>query len=219
MSRLLQVVLLGVVLLAGGVVHGIWSDRWTPASKAQVAQAGRRVKALPLSVGMWEGTQSPWAEVEEKEAIETIVTRRYVNRLNGTGVGVLLGCGNPRNLSMFHTPLECYPAAGYTLVRPSTKLTFALGDKLPSAEFMVSDYKKTTGPLTQYVRVFWSWSGSGVWQVPDNLRLAFGPYRVLYKVYATRSLSDPEEPIDTDLCLDFLRELLPQFNQSVIEAQ
>jgi hypothetical protein len=219
MRRILQPALVAAVLLAGAILHGIWTDRWLPTSQAQVAEAGSKVKTFPLEIGPWRGEPAPWAEVENAETIETVVTRRYVNRLNGSAVGVLLGCGHSRNLSMFHTPLECYPSQGYTLTRPSEKHSLRPNESSPVAEFLVSDFKMTKGPLTQNVRVFWAWSGSGKWQVPEQLRLTFGPYRVLYKVYVTRALSDSEEPIATDPCVDFLRDLLPELNRSLFPGR
>ncbi len=217
MRQFLLPVLMALALLAGGILHGRWSDRWVPESKAQIAAAGTRITAFPINLGDWKGVNNDWPELNTENAVEKVLTRSYTNRLNGNSVGMLLACGNPRNLSLFHTPLECYPAQGYTLMA-SAKHSLRVGPS--TVEFMVSDFKRAQGPLAAYVRVFWSWSGSGDWEVPEHPRLVFGRYRVLYKVYVARPLLNPEEPVgDEDPCVEFLRELLPEVERSVLRGE
>ena len=116
MRQFLLPVLMALALLAGGILHGRWSDRWVPESKAQIAAAGTRITAFPTNLGYWKGVNNDWPELNTDNAVEKVLTRSYTNRLNGNSVGMLLACGDPRNLSLFHTPLGCYPAQGYTLM-------------------------------------------------------------------------------------------------------
>src|SRR5947209_18783105 len=107
MSRLLIPAVLTVFLVLGGLVHGLWTDRWNPTADALVAEASSRLDKVPLKVGAWQGTAAQWEEIDIPTISERVVTRQYVNRLNGNAVSVLLACGHSRNLWMFHTPAEC----------------------------------------------------------------------------------------------------------------
>jgi hypothetical protein len=216
--RSLPAVLAAAVVLAGGYLHGVRSDRWEKTSGRQIDRAGDLLRHFPDRVGPWTGRDAPWKEVRSKEEIETVVTRRYTNERTGESVGVLLGCGNPRNLSLFHTPLECYPALGFTLARREVHV-IDRGAGLPPAKFLVCDFERTLGPVSQTERVMWAFSGSGEWEVPEQPRFTFGSFRVLYKVYVTRSVASPDEPVkDDDPCLQFLRDLLPVCDKYLFAA-
>jgi hypothetical protein len=219
MKRYLPVLAVAVVVLAGGALHGVWSDRWAPHSGERIARAGRLLKEFPARVGDWESTEQPWPEVEAAESVETTVTRRYVNRRTGEAVSVLMSCGNPRNLALFHTPLECYPALGYTLSHPTRTYPVDRARGAPPSRFLVCDFQKANGPLTQYVRLLWGYSGSGAWDVPEHPRVSYGSYRVLYKVYVTRPLDSPDEPLADDRCVAFLRELMPVCDKVLFEQR
>ena len=45
----------GVALIATGIVHGYWSDRW--ASDQQVTDAVARLADIPMHIGEWEGKE------------------------------------------------------------------------------------------------------------------------------------------------------------------
>src|SRR4051812_20062873 len=58
-------VLVGLaILLAGGVAHGVWTDRWRP--NQELLDATGRVAALPASVGEWKSV--PYQQ--EADALE-----------------------------------------------------------------------------------------------------------------------------------------------------
>jgi hypothetical protein len=218
MTRILIPILLPCIVLTGGIVHGVWSDRWEPRSEEQVAEAGRLLKDFPLAIGAWEGHASPMPGIETRETVETIVTRQYVNRLSGARVGLLLACGHPKNIAMFHTPLECYPANGFAMVGNSIKHSIQSEDRTTTAEFLVNDFRLSRVQAPNFTRVFWSWTGDGDWSVPDYPRAVFGRYRVLYKLYVTSSPLDSKAPIDEDPCVDFLRDLLPVIDQTLLHS-
>ena len=54
MTRLFTALVASVLVIACGVVHGYWTDRWQPP--AETAAAAARMDALPLEVGDWNGT-------------------------------------------------------------------------------------------------------------------------------------------------------------------
>jgi hypothetical protein len=78
------------------------------------------------------------------------------------------------------------------------------------ATFSMAD-EASTVPL----RVFWSWSGDGNWQVPDNPNKTFAHYPYLYKIYIIRRLLKEDEPVDGDPCMEFAKVLLPELKKSM----
>src|SRR5438445_3065953 len=53
MSRGLAMLLALSILTASGLVHGSWSERWSPSTALQEAAA--RVNQVPLAIGDWKG--------------------------------------------------------------------------------------------------------------------------------------------------------------------
>lgn len=206
---------LGVVLLlvASGVVHGLLSDRWTNRTETLVAEARARLDAVPLHIGPWTGTDRSWTEFDERENNDKNVTRQYVNALNGNAVGLLLSAGQSRNLWLWHTPLDCYPANGYEQAAVRSTITIPVEQGV-DAEFFHTDFTLPRGSAPLHVRVFWAWSGNGRWQAPDHPKLSFGKFPALYKVYVLRTLLRRDEPLEGDPCVDFLKVVVPQLNQT-----
>src|SRR6266487_3399667 len=58
MRRFLLPALMVLALLVGGVLHGMWSDRWVPESKARIAAAGARITAFSRDLGDWKGVNN-----------------------------------------------------------------------------------------------------------------------------------------------------------------
>src|SRR4051812_15976297 len=104
---------LAVVALAGtGYLHGRWTDRWGPS--AAIDEAAAHFARLPLSFGTWEGRDITADESETvyRSAGPKLV-RRYVNRADGTSVGVLVTCGRPGGMIVEHNPRVCYGDLGF----------------------------------------------------------------------------------------------------------
>ncbi len=199
-----------VIVVAGGALHGVWSDRWEPISHEKRAQAAHLLKEFPTRLGEWESTEQPWSDIDYgQEGDFTTITRRFVNRRTGQAVSTLFASGYPRHMGLFHTPLECYPALGYTLAHPTYLCTIDRGPTAQPGRFLVCDFQKTHGPMTQYVRVLWGYSAWGDWDMPEHPSLRYGAYSVLYKVYATRPMASADEPLEGDPCVAFLRDFMP----------
>src|SRR5262249_57881511 len=62
------------VLLAAGVVHGTWTQRWRPSQELHAAAA--RLNDVPLRVGDWQGRDVPMEpEVVERSGLAAGWTR------------------------------------------------------------------------------------------------------------------------------------------------
>jgi uncharacterized protein DUF3485 len=199
------------VVVAAGLVHGFWTGRWQPASALSDAVA--RLDRVPLALGDWHG------QAEELEAVDMKRTgasawliRRYDNRLNRATVSVLLVCGRSGPISV-HTPDVCYNGAGYEMVGDAVKATVQVGASAAPAELWTARFRKQDAAVPSYLRIFWGWSTpGGPWSAPDNPRVAFARSHALYKLYVIRPMTSPDESLEEDPALPFIRQLLSQFD-------
>ncbi len=53
MTRLLSWITALTLLVAAGVLHGLWSERWRPADALEAAAV--RLEQVPLEIGDWQG--------------------------------------------------------------------------------------------------------------------------------------------------------------------
>jgi hypothetical protein len=210
MTRVLVPILTAATLLASGLVHGFLSDRWSNRAEESVREARARLDKFPTGVGDWEGVALPPSDLDPPSNEHDYVTRGYVNRLNGSAVSLLMAAGYSRNVWQWHTPDQCYPAQGFELAAPVAKTPVAVEGI--EAEFFYADFSRAGGSAPEHRRVFWGFSGDGRWQASDLPKLTFGQYANLYKVYVSRKLLRPGEPLDNDPCLEFLKVALPKLN-------
>ena len=54
MQRILVILSACAVLIASGVVHGVWTDRWS--DQADLTASAKRLDLLPIQIGAWHGT-------------------------------------------------------------------------------------------------------------------------------------------------------------------
>ena len=208
MNRLVPAVVAVALVVLCGVVHGFWTGRWSAPASADVVA---RLDSVGLDLGDWQGEK---LDVDSRlvEGMAGALYRRYVNRATGSAVTVYLVCGRPGPVAV-HTPDVCYGASGYEVtdlgkqpVRPAS------GDGADLEAVQVVK-KKAAEQIAQ--RVYWTWSATGSWQVPDNPRLAFARYPLLYKLYLIRDLARPGEPLEDDPCVDLMRQLVPELKKSL----
>ncbi|MHB1424366.1 MAG: exosortase-associated EpsI family protein [Gemmataceae bacterium] len=214
LSQLLLYAALLALILGGGVVYGLVTDRWAPAAE----EVWPNLERLSLTIGPWDGRA---IETDPEEfpptTPEALLLRRYVHRVNGTVVTLFLTAGRPGPMVSAHQPDSCYPGAGYQFAEPMTTRSLAVGPTDAPLEFRVATFSKTERALPIFLRVYWSFSASGEWRMPDNPRLAFAGQRRVYKLYVIRQLKRGEEPLDGDAAESFLRDLAPEM-QKVIFA-
>jgi Protein of unknown function (DUF3485) len=108
-------IVISVLLLCGA---GAESRRFRPPPDATAyrAKVKAATEAMPRVMGNWRGQDVP----VERAAVmllhpNVIVSRRYVNRLNGATVDLLLvDCEDARD-TIGHYPPICYPSQGWSL--------------------------------------------------------------------------------------------------------
>ncbi|HEX5270015.1 MAG TPA: exosortase-associated EpsI family protein [Gemmataceae bacterium] len=206
MTRILPIAAAVAVLVAGGVVHGLWTDRWSVQPDAAVAAA--RMDTLPLTVGDWQGESLP-VSPRELRGLAGYVARRYVNRATGDAVTLALMCGRPRVVSI-HTPDVCYAGSGYEVAEPAR---FAPAGLPEPAAFWTTDMVRTRAAEQSRLRVFYAWAGAGSWEAPEAPRVSFAGSPVLYKMYLLRDLPPGGAPLAEDPCLDFFKAARPELRK------
>src|SRR5687768_13471908 len=120
MTRLLPILIGLAVLLSGGVVHGLWTERWRPS--AELARGAEKLDGLPDDIGDWKGqAQEQDAEAMDITGAVAHYSRRFTDPVTGEKVLVLLLAGKPARMSV-HRPEHCYRAAGYELAGKPLRL-------------------------------------------------------------------------------------------------
>ena len=72
-----------------------------------------------------------------------------------------------------HTPPVCYPGNGYSLPAPPTRYLAPVEARGRPMEFWVAKFNRTNTPVSESIRVFWTWSAGGTWHAPDWPRVTF----------------------------------------------
>jgi hypothetical protein len=207
---MLLIIVTCVVLVGAGVVHGIWTDRWSDQS--DLADASKRLQELPMTIGSWHGNTIEM-EKDPKSGLSGMIARRYVHASTGKGVTLFLACGRAGPVCM-HTPDVCYVGNGYE-VEKAKRFQLRSTTAQSPPEFWTARFVKERANGKIQLRIFWSWHASENWQVADNPRRTFARERVLYKMYLIRELLQPDEPLDGDACVEFMHDLLPMLQRSV----
>jgi hypothetical protein len=211
MTRIFPLTVTVTVLLAAGVVHGLWTDRWE--AKPDPAAAAQRFNDLPLTIGEWDG-EALDVSARELQGLTGYLARRYVNRDTGDVVTLALMCGRPRVVSI-HSPDVCYAASGYEVTAPTR---YSPSDLAERADFWMTEMVRTRVAEQTRLRVFFAWSAHGPWQAPDNPRVVYAGVPVLYKLYLLRDLPAGNPPLTDDSCVDFFKRLQPELHRCLFAA-
>jgi hypothetical protein len=201
------------LLISSGLLHGWWTRRWAPPEEAQAA--GARLERVARTLGDWDGEDLPLSDREKKAAGgDAYLMRRYRNRRTGTVISVFLVCGPPGPVSV-HTPDVCYEGTGYRRLGDVERRKVEAEPLPRPGDFFLATFRQEEAPVPEHLRIFWSWNSGHGWEVSDEPRLAFAPYPMLYKLYVARHLSQPDEPVAQDPCLDFFHLLLPEIQKAL----
>jgi hypothetical protein len=208
MLRILPAAVAAAVVVAAGLVHGFWTDRWGVAEAVAVAAAS--LERIPYSVGDWQA-QPLDSDQGTVPGVAGQLYLRYVNRKTGDSVSIALVCGRPGPVCI-HTPDVCYERSGHKIGKISIQdVKF---DKT-TAHLFTADATKEQAAESTKLRIFWSWYDGNRWEVADNPRASFASRKALFKFYVVRELSTSEVPLEQDPCLDFLRQFLPEAQKAL----
>jgi hypothetical protein len=218
MARTLSALAAVAIVLLSGVGHGLWTGRWTESVALERAVA--RLDRVPATVGDWRSQQAAALDpkVMQMAGFSGSLTRRYVNRHDGSQVAIVLVCGPPGPIAT-HPPEICMTGAGYEATAATAKVLAPYGSPGRAAEFKAVAFRKQGPTGSTPLNVFWSWGAKGSWTAPDYPRLTFARQPVLYKLYVSHQTARNEESLQGDPSLGFLRELLPALETSLFSAR
>jgi hypothetical protein len=209
MMRWLFSVTAALALIACGLVHGFWTERWQVSPALQ--EASGRMDRLPLRLGTWAGAPIDVAPGQAGRDVAGCIQRRYTDTRTGATVVLALVCGRAGPVSI-HTPEVCYGASGYAVDPP---MRTRLNRPQESVEFWTADAVRTRTAETTRIRIYWGWNAGQGWQASGNPRLDFAREPVLYKLYVLRELEGPKDRPQPDPCETFLQTLLPALQQTL----
>jgi hypothetical protein len=205
-----------VLVLAGGIVHAVWTDRWSLMSEP--ADSVAKLPQVSMHLGDWEGADLPPlpADVVGIGEIAGNLNRRYTHRRTGATLSMLVLCGRAGPIGQ-HTPEVCYGGEGFGIVggRRNFNIDPAGG---PNAEFSTGLFTKLVGGNPVNLRILWTWGAGGKWHTPNSPRLTFGKYPAIYKLYLVRENARDDEKIEEDPCVDFAKVLMPELQRALFKS-
>lgn len=213
MFRWISAVVAAAALIGTGIVHGYWSDRWSP--DRQVADAADQLGSIPMQIGEWEGKDLEVKPGQAGPGVTGCLQRSYFNRRLGVSVTIALVNGRPGPVAI-HTPEVCYGASGYLVGKREPVQRDKTDD---AAHFWTADAVRSRVTEETRIRLFWAWNGGEGWKAANDARVEFprGRHPVLHKLYVLRELTGPasrardkEEP-----CAVFLDALLPVLDRTL----
>jgi hypothetical protein len=208
MLRYIPVVIASMAVIACGVVHGFWTDRWVTG--AEPKEAGDNLAKLPPIIGDWDG-QAIESKSSQGDEVTGWLQRRYTNRKTGEAVTMAIVCGRPGPISS-HTPDVCYGASGFTVGHP--RRANVPGDK---GEFWTADAIKGSATGETKLRIYWGWNDGSGWLAVDDARQTYPRSPVLHKLYVIREVSSSTKD-ENEPCLKFLQSMVPLFDKTVLRS-
>lgn len=213
MFRIAAIVIGFAILLGTGVVHGLWTDRWSLSAEPHTSAA--KLADVPMNVGEWEGEDLPPPPAQHMVIgeIAAAVNRKYTNRKTGQVMTIMIICGRPGPIAQ-HPPDVCFGGIGFHAVR-TTRTTISEGLSKP-ASFWAGDFIKADADVPTRLRIFWSWAAAGsggTWLAPSSSRFTFATYPALYKLYIIHAMGREEETVDEDSARGLILALLPELQR------
>jgi hypothetical protein len=209
-----------ILLLGGGLVHGLWTDRWRPSYIAEEAAA--RLDDIPTTLEGWKS--EPFEQKEEDLALTGALnhySRVFTHPTTGDKILVMLLCGRPAQM-VVHRPEHCYRAAGYepagAAVKVMVKAPTGQGEPDEAAEFFTGLFTREESAGPNQLRIFWSWmtpEQQTTWTAPGNPRFRFARSGALYKLYVIRNTTGSHVPALEDPAVQLIQRLLPVLREKL----
>jgi hypothetical protein len=202
------------VILTAGLVHGLWTDRWT--SPRAIEEACARLRSFTPALAGWALEDQEMADSTIAKAEVSGYRRwRCVRQSDGQVLTVLLLCGRFGPLSV-HTPDVCYGGVGYQVTGKIARTTFPVPGLEAPAELWTAIFRKENNPIAAPLRIYWSWHDSESWKAPDFPRLSFRRALVLHKLYVVHEIGD-ENAQGVGEAL--LQQLLPELERKLFAVE
>jgi len=189
-TPILGVVVVVVLTLVSGAIHGRMSNRWGPSP--DMLAAAKRLESLPTQLGPWhvasEGEMSDYV-VNMLECTGYLV-RVYEHQETFERVTMTLLVGPSGPMSV-HTPDICLPSRDFAPDGGRERVAIAAGDgrsfEVWRQAFRANDLQASRQ------RVYYGWGPDGSWSAPNDPRFEFAREPFLYKVQVSAALAPDSE--------------------------
>ena len=198
------VVVVIVLTLFSGIVHGVIDGRW--ASSPDKRASAERFSELPKTLGEWELAEESQLDASAEKILRPYgsLVRHYRHVPTGTVVNFALLYGRRGPIAV-HRPEVCYSSVGTRQTRQRS-IESVKTDAHNNTLWSVGFTRNETG---EKFDVWYGWSKGGEFVAADSPR--FWLTEDLYKL----QLSGPSSQAGFDPCESFVEELLPQLEQLV----
>jgi hypothetical protein len=209
--------LLACTAIACALVLGSGALRWWQARRVEAMlqlekESPFPLDSLPMTLGDWVGEKTELdPQIVAGTGANDLITRRYVNRVTGVAVEVIVLHG-PASDIFVHTPEWCYPRAGFAAAGEVMERSIPLGDA--KAPFRSTAYTKGDPARPDTQEVIFSWRYNGRWTTTVNRPKEMERVAGMYKVQVARKLQANEARTVANPCEAFLELLVP-----VLEAR
>jgi hypothetical protein len=214
---------LAVALLATSGAVRAWQSWGVNEALRQGRESPFPLGTLPMTLGDWNGEARELdPEIARKTGCSDHVFRSYRNKKTGSRIDLILLYG-PSLEVVKHSPIICYPDAGFTYMAQPESRVIEAGRK----PFPFSSMVFTKGDDNQAVHeeVYYTWGQArpgqpGIVWAPDVgiwKRLARVPG--LYKVHLQRIVGPLERREFGNPCEAFLTELMPWIERQYDQAE
>ncbi len=186
---LLGILIVAVLTVGSGVIHGRMSHRW--GVPIDMKLAGAKLEQIPDECGPWKLDSSEQMDEEVKRVLECsgYILRNYVNTETGATVNMFVLLGPPGPTAA-HTPDICYKSQDYPTVQKKKRWELTVGQ---TRHAFWAQTLESTDLDRSLLRVYHAWSPGDRWQAPDDSRFAFTDRRYLYKIQLAVPLSKLED--------------------------
>jgi len=210
---------LALTLLCASAAARQWQSRRVD----QTLRDGRippfSLKEIPETLGDWEGTSTVLdPHIARATGATDSIFRSYQHRRTGQKVDLVLLFG-PSTEMYIHTPENCYPAGGWTLLSgPVAHQVLSAAKQVP---FLSLVYYKGEGGTVQREEVYYTWRYSGRWTPYLVTQKGFERIPGMFKVHVQRSIQKASEidlldignPIEA-----FLAALMPEIDARIAKS-
>ena len=202
------------LVLASGAVRW-WQARRVETMLNLERESPFPLESLPTTLGDWAGEKTELdPQIVAGTGSNDLITRRYVNRVTGVTVEVIVLHG-PASEVFVHTPDFCYPRAGFFPAGEMMDRAIpCMGDKLPfrSVAFTKGD---PAHPDTQ--EILYSWRYNGRWTTVVNRPKEMERVAGMYKIQVSRRLQTGETRSVANPCEAFLELMVPALEARIRE--
>ena len=205
-----------LAVVAVTAIQGMLTERW--GTKDVIAELKRDSELLsagfPREFGPWRMVAETEADPDQLKAAGAVghISREYENVNTGVHIGVFVVCATPRDASG-HTPDRCYPSAGFEIAEQEHREVIPLDDGT-KAEVFAGCFKKPGETL----RILWTYAATGKWMAPQIARIELANYPAVYKLYAIVNETGMQRGDGTRVGLQFIADLIPEFDRLVFQA-